>query len=193
MVKLLDTVIGLPSNAGTFAARNVRATQLPTGVPPNGPETMSALVTLPLGANVTCTLPVPFGPAGARQPAALAAAELRAVLAAATLKAAPAALGAGAGAGLGEGLGDASAGLSAGLAAPPPPPLLATATLGLGDGAAGAAGVAGAADVAAGADAVVSAVGCSDGFSASSAPCRAPCTASVESFCAATGASDVPC
>jgi len=122
MLKLFATVLAPPSKAGTFADRKVRATQLPTGVPPNGPETISALVTLPLGANVTWTLPVPNGPAGALHPFALAAAEESADFAALILNGLPGASFLGAGAGAGEGDGDglsfgSGAGLGLGLTA----------------------------------------------------------------------------
>src|SRR5690606_5939197 len=62
MTKLFDTVTGLPANGGTFALRKMPATQPPTGVPAKGGPWTVALVTRPLGANVTCTLPVPVGP-----------------------------------------------------------------------------------------------------------------------------------
>src|SRR5690606_20851429 len=122
MVKLLATVLAPPSKGGTLAERKVRATQLPTGVPPKGPDTIRALVTLPLGAKVTCTLPVPKGPAGALHPEALAAADAKADLAADTLNGVPG-FSFGAGAGAGEGLAalgcaaGAGSGLGRGLAA----------------------------------------------------------------------------
>src|SRR5688572_10950117 len=71
------------------AARNLEATQPPTEVPPNGPATTLALVTRPLGAKVTWTLPLPLGPLALPQPAALAAAAANAALAAPTSKAPP--------------------------------------------------------------------------------------------------------
>lgn len=48
-----DTVTGEPAKAGTFAARKRPATHPPTAVPANGAPITVALVTRPLGANVT--------------------------------------------------------------------------------------------------------------------------------------------
>ena len=61
MVKFFETVVGSPENFGTRAARKSRATQPPTPVPAKSPV-ISALVTRPLGANVTSARPAPVGP-----------------------------------------------------------------------------------------------------------------------------------
>ena len=60
--KLFETVTGLPLKGGTLALRKRPATQPPVGVPAKGPPWTVALVTRPLGAKVTWTLPVPVGP-----------------------------------------------------------------------------------------------------------------------------------
>ena len=81
MVKFLETVVGSPENLGTRAARNSRATQPPTLGPAKSPV-ISALVTRPLGANVTSARPVPVGPPSCLQPVAPFAAVTSADLAA---------------------------------------------------------------------------------------------------------------
>ena len=53
MLKLFETVTGLPPKAGTLARRKAFATQPPTEVPAKGGPMTVALVTRPLGANVT--------------------------------------------------------------------------------------------------------------------------------------------
>src|SRR6187399_1016898 len=68
------------------ALRKTPATQPPTGVPPKGGPATFAVVTRPLVANVTCTLPLPVGPPGFAQLPAFAAACVRATWAAETLK-----------------------------------------------------------------------------------------------------------
>ena len=85
-MKLLATVTGAPLNGGTVARRNTVATQLPTDVPPKAPPMTTALVTRPLGAKVTLTLPLPVGPPGFLHPEAPDAAIPRADFAAPTLK-----------------------------------------------------------------------------------------------------------
>ena len=82
MVKLFDTLIGLPVNGGTLARRNTPATQPPTAVPANGGVSTVAAVTRPVGANVIDTFPEPVGPPGFLQLAAAEAAELIAATAA---------------------------------------------------------------------------------------------------------------
>jgi hypothetical protein len=86
IVKLFETVMGLPENGGTFALRKIDATHPPTEVPPNGAPLTLAVVTRPLGANVTCTLPLPVGPPSFLQLAAPPAAALSAETAAPLLK-----------------------------------------------------------------------------------------------------------
>ena len=81
-MKLLETVTAFPLKAGTRAPRKREATQPPTEVPPNLPPTTLAVVTRPLGANVTMALPLPVGPPGILQPAALPAADDSAEIAA---------------------------------------------------------------------------------------------------------------
>ena len=78
MLKLLETVTGLPENAGMRALRKTPATQPPTGVPAKGGPATFAVVTRPLVAKVTCTLPLPVGPAGLAQLEALPAAWVKA-------------------------------------------------------------------------------------------------------------------
>jgi len=74
MLKLFETVTGSPENAGMRARRKTPATHPPTAVPAKGAEATFALVTRPLGAKVTCALPLPVGPPGLAQLAALPAA-----------------------------------------------------------------------------------------------------------------------
>lgn len=69
MRKLAGSVTALPWNAGIDRPRYIPATQLPTPVPPNGGETLTAL-TRPSGENVTCARPDPVGPPGCLQLAA---------------------------------------------------------------------------------------------------------------------------
>lgn len=52
ILKLLVTVCGEPSKAGTRARLNVEETHPPTDVPPKGPSTTFAVVTRPLVAKV---------------------------------------------------------------------------------------------------------------------------------------------
>lgn len=92
-MKLFDTVTGSPLKAGILARRNTLDTQPPTGVPANGAPVTFAVVTRPLGANVTKHFPVPHGPSGFLHTVAWAAATLRAATAASLLKP-PAAAGA---------------------------------------------------------------------------------------------------
>src|SRR5688572_11793553 len=53
---------GGPLNGGTCAPRYLPAMQPPVGVPGNGPWSTAADDTLPSGAKVTVTWPVPVGP-----------------------------------------------------------------------------------------------------------------------------------
>src|SRR5450432_3870060 len=85
MLKLLDTVTEDPLNAGTLERRNTEATQPPTGVPAYDPPATVAVVTRPLGANVTVALPLPVGPPGFLQLLAPEAAALSAEMADALL------------------------------------------------------------------------------------------------------------
>ncbi|HEX7454256.1 MAG TPA: hypothetical protein VF294_18320, partial [Polyangiaceae bacterium] len=63
IVKLFDTVTAAPLKGGTCALWKPEATQPPVGVPAKAPLTV-AVVTRPLGANVTVALPLPVGPPG---------------------------------------------------------------------------------------------------------------------------------
>lgn len=67
MLKLLETVTGAPEKDGTWALLNTPATHPPTAVPPKGAPATLAVVTRPLVANVTNTLPRPVGPPGRLQ------------------------------------------------------------------------------------------------------------------------------
>jgi hypothetical protein len=96
MEKDLETVTGLPPNAGTRALRKREATQPPTGVPANGAPITVAVVTRPLGAKVTCTLPTPVGPPGFLQELAADEAAPSAEMAEALLKGASVVAGGGA-------------------------------------------------------------------------------------------------
>ena len=64
IVKLLPTVIAPPPKGGTCGPRNLPTMQPPTGVPLNGPLSMTAAETEPFGANVIFTWPEPVGPPG---------------------------------------------------------------------------------------------------------------------------------
>src|SRR5436190_15582530 len=79
MLNDLVTLTGEPSNAGTLALRKALAMQPPTEVPAKGAPWTDAEVTLPLGAKVTLTLPLPVGPSAFLQlraaPAAAPSAE----------------------------------------------------------------------------------------------------------------------
>jgi hypothetical protein len=94
-LKLFDTVTAEPLNAGTCARRKTDAMQPPTGVPANDPPATVAVVTRPLGANVTVALPPPVGPPGFLQLLADDAAALSAEIAEALLKGGASAAGAG--------------------------------------------------------------------------------------------------
>src|SRR5689334_16256372 len=87
MLKLFETVTALPLKGGTCARRKTEATQPPTDEPPKSPPVTLAVVTRPLGANVTIALPVPVGPPGRLHPDAAEAAEESAETAAPLLKA----------------------------------------------------------------------------------------------------------
>ena len=116
MVKDLLTEIGPPPKAGIRAPRNSLATQPPTLVPANGAPWTSADVTLPLGAKVTLTLPVPVGPPAFLQLLAEPAAAPSAELAAPRLNSAPPEA-AGSAAGFAAGFSTAAAGAAAGFSA----------------------------------------------------------------------------
>ena len=78
------TDCGPPLNGGTRAPLNAAATQLPTGVPENGPSTDTEDAE-PLGENMTVARPRPFGPPGFPQPDAAPADAVSAERAALTL------------------------------------------------------------------------------------------------------------
>ena len=59
MVKLLPTFTGLPWKDGTEAPKNAAMTQRPAGVPEKVGSSTTTSETLPVGAKVTMTWPVP--------------------------------------------------------------------------------------------------------------------------------------
>src|SRR4051794_36758688 len=82
MPMILLTVPGRPLNGGTVARFKAAAMQAPLEVPANGPSLTVALVTLPLGSNVTTTVTRPVGPPGSRHFAVSYEATANALLAA---------------------------------------------------------------------------------------------------------------
>ena len=79
-------VIAVPSKAGTRSFKNFVATHVPTSVPAYWGASRSADVTLPLGLNVTFTVPGPVGPYDRLQSFAATAADRSAAVAAAVSK-----------------------------------------------------------------------------------------------------------
>jgi hypothetical protein len=81
MLMILLTVPGSPLNGGTVAFFMASMMHVPLVVPLNGASLMLALLTLPLGSNVTATVARPVGPPFSRHFAVPKAAAFSAALA----------------------------------------------------------------------------------------------------------------